>query len=73
MRATMNDDTDRYTKMMETLNIFLSGEERQPIAEPLKKRSMQIWIGASDTLLEMMVMRFLVECSAEVWSRECDT
>ena len=57
MRAIMNDDKEKYTKMMETLNIVLKGEEKQLIGKPLMKRSMQIWINAADTLLAMIVMR----------------
>merc|ERR1719267_207965 len=57
MRAIMNDDTAKYTKMMETLNIVLKGDEKQLLGKPLMKRSMQIWINAADTLLSMIVMK----------------
>merc|ERR1719262_2108313 len=57
MRAIMNDDTAKYTKMMETLGIVLKGDEKALTGKPLMKRAMQIWINAADTLLSMIVMR----------------
>merc|ERR1719316_1823185 len=57
MRAIMDDQKDKYTKMMETLGIVLKGDEKQLTGKPLMKRSMQIWINAADTLLSMIVMR----------------
>merc|ERR1711865_94107 len=57
MRAIMNDDKDKYEKMMGTLGIVLKGDEKALIGKPLMKRAMQIWINAADTLLSMIVMR----------------
>merc|ERR1719183_1538513 len=57
MRAIMNDDTAKYTKMMETLGIVLKGDEKSLTGKPLMKRAMQIWINAADTLLSMIVLR----------------
>merc|ERR1740127_208752 len=57
MKAIMNDDTAKYTKMMETLGIVMKGDEKQLTGKPLMKRAMQIWINAADTLLSMIVMR----------------
>merc|ERR1711865_53667 len=57
MRAIMNDDKDKYTKMMETLGVVLKGDDRQLTGKPLMKRTMQIWINAADTLLSMIVMK----------------
>ena len=42
MRATLNDDTDKYIKTLEILIIVLNGEEKQLIGKPLRKRSTQI-------------------------------
>jgi len=57
MRAIMNDDKDKYTKMMETLGVVLKGDDRALVGKPLMKRTMQIWINAADTLLSMIVMK----------------
>jgi len=57
MRAIMDDQKDKYTKMMATLGIVLKGDEKQLLGKPLMKRTMQIWINAADTLLSMIVVR----------------
>ncbi|CAE8683496.1 unnamed protein product [Polarella glacialis] len=55
MKAIMNDDKDKYEKMMLTLGIVLKGDEKALLGKPLMKRTMQIWINAADTLLAMIV------------------
>jgi len=57
MRAIMNEETEKYQKMMETLLIVLKGDEKALVGKPLMKRAMQIWINAADTLLSMIVLR----------------
>jgi len=57
MRAIMNDDKEKYEKMMGTLGITLKGDDRQLTGKPLMKRTMQIWINAADTLLSMIVTK----------------
>jgi elongation factor 2 len=57
MRAIMDDDTEKYTKMMGTLGIVLKGDEKALTGKPLMKRAMQIWINAADTLLSMIVTK----------------
>merc|ERR550514_1602494 len=57
MRAIMDDQKEKYEKMMTTLGIVLKGDEKQLLGKPLMKRSMQIWINAADTLLSMIVMK----------------
>merc|ERR1712176_1669877 len=57
MRAIMDDQKDKYEKMMTTLGIVLKGDEKQLIGKPLMKRTMQIWINAADTLLSMIVSK----------------
>merc|ERR1719450_683545 len=57
MRAIMNENKEKYEKMMTTLGIVLKGEERQLTGKPLMKRTMQIWINAADTLLSMIVSK----------------
>merc|ERR1712190_204643 len=57
MRAIMNDDKEKYTKMMTTLGVVLKGDEQNLTGKPLMKRAMQIWINAADTLLSMIVTK----------------
>merc|ERR1712050_547734 len=57
MRAIMNDEKEKYEKMMTTLSITLKGDEKQLTGKPLMKRTMQIWINAADTLLAMIVTK----------------
>merc|ERR1712093_693848 len=57
MRAIMDDQKEKYTKMMTSLGITLKGDEKNLLGKPLMKRAMQIWINAADTLLSMIVMR----------------
>merc|ERR1711897_32071 len=57
MRAIMDDQKDKYEKMMTTLGIVLKGEDKNLTGKPLMKRTMQIWINAADTLLAMIVTK----------------
>jgi len=56
MRAIIDQDVDKYNKMLTTLNVELNKEDRDlPSGKPFMKRVMQKWINAADTLLEMIV------------------
>merc|ERR1712151_1179786 len=57
MRAIMDDQKDKYTKMMTTLGIVLKGDDKNLTGKPLMKRTMQVWINAADTLLSMIVTK----------------
>jgi len=57
MRAIMDDQKEKYEKMMGTLGIVLKGDDRSLTGKPLMKRTMQIWINAADTLLSMIVTK----------------
>merc|ERR1719230_1496152 len=57
MRAIMDDQKEKYEKMMTSLGITLKGDEKNLTGKPLMKRCMQIWINAADTLLSMIVLR----------------
>ena len=70
MRATVNGGKEKYTKMMETPNTVLKGEEKQLISKHLRKRSTQIWISAVDTLLAMIVMRLPLPRAAQMYRVE---
>jgi len=57
MRAIMDDQKEKYEKMMGTLGIVLKGDDKSLQGKPLMKRTMQIWINAADTLLSMIVTK----------------
>merc|ERR1712160_113966 len=57
MRAIMQDNKEKYEKMMGTLGIVLKGDEKALTGKPLMKRTMQIWINAADTLLSMIITK----------------
>jgi len=57
MRAIMDENKEKYEKMMTTLGITLKGDDKALTGKPLMKRTMQIWINAADTLLSMIVTR----------------
>merc|ERR1719168_92020 len=57
MRAIMDDQKEKYQKMMTTLGIVLKGDDKNLTGKPLMKRTMQIWINAADTLLSMIASK----------------
>merc|ERR1719159_2362082 len=57
MTSIMQDDKAKYEKMMTTLQIVLKGDEKSLTGKPLMKRTMQLWINAADTLLQMLVTK----------------
>merc|ERR1712056_47200 len=57
MRAIMNDEKEKYEKMMGSLGIVLKGDDKNLVGKPLMKRTMQVWINAADTLLAMIVTK----------------
>merc|ERR1719291_1673574 len=57
MTAIMNDNKEKYEKMMTTLQITLKGDDKHLTGKALMKRTMQIWINAADTLLQMLVTK----------------
>merc|ERR1712139_241272 len=57
MRAIMDDQKEKYEKMMTSLGITLKGDEKALTGKPLMKRCMQVWINAADTLLSMLVSK----------------
>merc|ERR1712003_597690 len=57
MTSIMDDQKEKYEKMMTTLGIVLKGDDKALQGKPLMKRTMQIWINAADTLLSMIVTK----------------
>lgn len=53
--SIMSDQTEKYQKMLETLQIELKGEDKNLTSKALLKRCMQLWLPAGDTLLQMVV------------------
>merc|ERR1712232_967700 len=57
MTAIMQDKKEKYEKMMTTLQIVLKGDDKHLTGKALMKRTMQLWINAADTLLQMLVTK----------------
>ena len=70
MNAIMNDDKEKYEKMLTTLNVKLNSEEMQLRQKPLMKRVMQVWINAADTLLQMIVLHLPSPAKAQKYRVE---
>merc|ERR1712188_23034 len=70
MRAIMDDQKDKYEKMMTTLGIVLKGDDKSLTGKPLMKRTMQIWINAADTLLSMIVSKLPSPVTAQKYRVE---
>merc|ERR1719298_300447 len=70
MRAIMDDQKEKYEKMMTSLGITLKGDDRQLTGKPLMKRTMQIWINAADTLLSMIVSKLPSPVTAQKYRVE---
>jgi elongation factor 2 len=51
----MDGKTEKYNKMIKSLGIKLSNDDKLLVEKKLLKRVMQKWLPAADTLLEMMV------------------
>mmetsp|Transcript_26156 Transcript_26156/g.57794 ORF Transcript_26156/g.57794 Transcript_26156/m.57794 type:complete len:833 (+) Transcript_26156:79-2577(+) len=55
INSVMNNDTAKTEKMLGTLGVKLSSEDKELTGKPLMKRIMQVWMNAAETLLAMIV------------------
>lgn len=55
-QSIMEGNKEQYDKMLKTLEVELTQEERQLTDKHLLKAAMSRWLPAADTLLEMMVL-----------------
>ena len=55
--AIMNDKKETFEKMMTSLNIVLTADEKSLTGKALMKRAMEIWINAADALFTMIVTK----------------
>ncbi|SJK86681.1 elongation factor EF-2 [Babesia microti strain RI] len=53
--SIMNDDKEKYGKMLTTIGVELKGDDKELTSKALLKRVMQLWLPAGDILLEMIV------------------
>lgn len=54
--AFMDGNKDQYEKMLKTLEVELSQEDKSLTGKHLLKAAMSKWLPAADCLLEMMVL-----------------
>ena len=57
IRNVMDDNLDAVWKMLETLNVTLTSEQKDMRQKPLMKIICQKWINAAEALLEMIIMK----------------
>jgi len=69
--AVMNEKKEKYEKMLTSLNIKLSADERDLQAKKLLKSIMQKWIPASDALLQMICIHLPSPVKAQAY--RCET
>lgn len=56
-KSVMDDDVQKYTKMIKSLGITLKSDEKEERGKSLLKIIMRKWLPASDTLFEMIVSK----------------
>lgn len=56
-KSVMDDDVQKYTKMLKSLGITLKSDEKEEKGKSLLKIIMRKWLPASDTLFEMIVSK----------------
>jgi elongation factor 2 len=54
--AIINEKVQKYQKMMKAVGVTLKGDDKELTGKPLLKRTMQLWLPASDAVLEMIVV-----------------
>jgi len=54
--AITNEKVQKYNKMMKAVGVTLKGDDKELTGKPLLKRTMQLWLPASDAVLEMIVV-----------------
>jgi len=54
--AIINEKVQKYNKMMKAVGVTLKGDDKELTGKPLLKRTMQLWLPASDAVLEMIVV-----------------
>lgn len=55
-KACLENNKEKYEKMMTSLNIELTQEEKEFKDKKLLKTVMSRWINAADVILEMMIL-----------------
>lgn len=65
--SIMNDQTEKYQKMLETLGIELKGDDKELTGKSLLKCCMRLWLPAGDTLLQMVVTHLPSPAKAQAY------
>jgi elongation factor 2 len=55
IRAIMDEQTEKWEKMLKSLNVDINKDDRELTGKAFMKRVMQKWLNAADTLLMMIV------------------
>lgn len=68
--AIMNFKKEETKKLVEKLEIKLSSEEKEMEGKPLLKRTMQKWLPAGDSLLQMITIHLPSPVTAQKYRME---
>jgi len=68
--AVMNEKHDKYGKMLVSLGIKLTADEKNLVGKKLLKAIMQKWLPAADALLAMIVMHLPSPLKAQAYRAE---
>lgn len=68
--AVMNFKKDVYTKLLEKLNIKLSGDDKDLEGKPLIKKIMQKWLPAGETMLQLITIHLPSPVTAQAYRAE---
>jgi elongation factor 2 len=68
--AAMNEKAEKLEKMLKSLNISLTAEERDQVPKKLLKTIMMKFLPAADTLLQMLVMHLPSPKKAQAYRAE---
>lgn len=68
--AVMNFKKDVTAKLLEKLNIVLSGEDKELEGKPLIKKIMQKWLPAGETMLQLIVLHLPSPVTAQKYRAE---
>jgi elongation factor 2 len=71
VNAIMNNEEDKYMKMLKKLNVAIPKDAKDLREKPLLKRVMQTWLPAAESLLQMIVNHLPSPVIAQRYRLDC--
>jgi len=69
-RLIMDDNKEKYTKLINMVGVTLVGDEKDLVQKPLVKTVMRKWLPASEALLEMITLHLPSPAKAQTYRTE---